>query len=231
MMKRILILFGATGNLGKAILPELKNGLYDEYYLFGRNIRESSNGNIHFLNVDDLTNEKNVAAAFSKINYSSEDKLFLLSTIGGFFGGQNIDEIEYADWQKIIDLNLNTSFLIAKYFIKIIKETNEGSICFISAKTGFTPEAKKSVYGVTKSGLNYFVQTLALEGKEYGMSANAIAPYIIDTEGNRKWVKELSDLVHPKDIGKFVNQIFNSYTFVTGNIFVLPGTIKRNWKI
>lgn len=230
-MSRILILFGATGNLGKAILPELKNGIYDEYYLFGRNISESSKGNIHFLNVGDLTNEKDVEVAFSKIKYSSEDILFLLSTIGGFLGGQTIDEIKYSDWRKIIDLNLNTSFLIAKHFIKIIKKANEGSICFISAKTGLSPETKKSVYGITKSGLNYFVQALALEGKEYGMSANAIAPYIIDSEENRKWVKELSDLVRTEDIGKFVNQIFNSYTFVTGNIFVLPGTIKKNRKI
>ncbi|VAX18767.1 hypothetical protein MNBD_IGNAVI01-2237 [hydrothermal vent metagenome] len=227
MMKRILILFGATGNLGKAILPELKNGKYDEYYLFGRNISENLQGNIHYLNVGDLTNEKDVSEAFNKIKYSSEDKLFLLSTVGGFLGGQTVDEINYSDWRKIIDLNLNISFLIAKHFIKIIRKVNEGSICFISAKTSLSAETKKSIYGLTKSGLNYLVQTLALEGKEYGMSANAIAPNIIDSEENRKWVKELSDLVSPEDIGKFVNQIFNSYTFVTGNIFLLPGTIKR----
>ncbi len=226
-MKRILILFGATGNLGEAILPELRNGNYDEYYLFGRNIDYISDHDIHYYNVSDLTNEKDVIEAFNKVNYLPGDSLFLLSTIGGFLGGQTLDEIKYSDWKKIIDLNINTSFLIAKHFIKKIKFKTDGAICFISAKTSLNPEAKKSAYGLTKSGLNYLVQTVALEGKEYGMSANAIAPYIIDSEENRNWVKELSDLVRPEDIGKFVNQIFNNYTFITGNIFVLPGSIKN----
>lgn len=143
-MKKILIVFGASGNLGKAILPEIKNGNYDMYYLFGRNIKENSIENIHYINVVDLTNEDDVIEAFSKVKYSSEDNLFLLSTVGGFFGGQTIDEIDYSDWLKIMNLNLNTSFLIAKHFIKIVKKVEAGSLCFISAKTSLSPEANKS---------------------------------------------------------------------------------------
>ncbi len=55
------------------------------------------------------------------------------------------------------------------------------------------------------------------------MSANAIAPYIIDSEENSNWVKNYQDLVHPIEIGKFVNQIFDSFSFISGNIFVLLG--------
>ena len=57
------------------------------------------------------------------------------------------------------------------------------------------------------------------------MSANAIAPYIIDSEENRKWVKNLDDLVHPSDIGRLIAQIFDNYSFINGNIIELPGTI------
>ncbi len=60
------------------------------------------------------------------------------------------------------------------------------------------------------------------------MSANAVAPYIIDSEENRKWVENIKDLVHPAEIGKFVNQIFSSFSFISGNIFVLPGSVKSN---
>lgn len=221
-MKKTLILFGSTGHLGKAIFPELENGNYDKYYLFGRNINENATENINYINISDLTKENDVIEAFSKINYSSEDNLFLLSTVGGFFGGQTVDEIDYSDWLKLMNVNLNASFLIAKHFVKIIKKAKAGSICFISAKTSLTPEAKKSAYGISKSALNYLIQTLAIEGKEYNMSANAIAPYIIDSEENRKWVNNNEDLVHPIEIGKFVNQIFDSFNTINGNIFVLP---------
>ena len=227
-MKKILILFGATGNLGQTILPELMTGNYDKYYLVGRNIKENSTENVIYINVGDLTNEDDVIEAFSKINHSSEDVIFLLSTVGGYLGGQTVDEINYADWLKVMDFNLNASFLISKHFIKIAKLAEAGSICIISAKSGFEPEAKKSAYGVSKSALNYLIQTIALEGKDYNISANAIAPYIIDSEENRKWVKNAQVLVHPKDIGRFVNQIFDSYNFISGNIFILPGSMKSS---
>ena len=51
-MKKILILFGATGNLGQTILPELMTGNYDKYYLVGRNIKENSTENVNYINVE-----------------------------------------------------------------------------------------------------------------------------------------------------------------------------------
>lgn len=224
-MKKILIFFGVSGNLGKTIFSDFKNSDFNHIYLIGRRMDEYSSEKTTVINLNDVTEELEVKKLFEKISFDSNDKLFLVSTIGGFTGGKSIDETKYDEWKKMIDLNLNSAFLLSKYFIKIIKSAHSGSICFLSAMSSFEPESNKSAYNVSKNGLNFLIKSLALEGKEYKMSANGIAPYIIDSEENRKWVKNLDDLVHPSDIGRLIIQIFENYSFINGNVFVLPGTI------
>ncbi len=224
-MKKILFFLGASGNLGKTILSDFENSDFDHIYHIGRRMDEYTSEKTTVINLNNATDELEVKKLFEKISFDSNDKLFLISTIGGFMGGKSIDETRYDEWQKMIDLNLNSAFLVSKYFIKIIKAAHSGSICFISAMSSLKPESNKAAYNISKNGLNFLIKTLAIEGKEYKMSANGIAPYIIDSEENQKWVKDLDDLVHPSDIGRLIIQIFGNYSFINGNVFVLPGTI------
>ena len=119
-------------------------------------------------------------------------------------------------------MNLTTGFLIAKYFSKKVVGTLGGSICFMSAYSGFQNEAGKFVYGVTKSGVNYLVKTLAKEGKQINLSANAVAPRIIDSPENRQWVKDMTKVVSPEKICEKANLFFESHPDVSGEILALP---------
>ncbi len=105
----------------------------------------------------------------------------LFSTIGGFTGGKKIWETEVGYFDRMINMNLKTNFLIAKYFSLLVRKLDSGSICLTSAYTGLFPEEGKGVYGASKAALIHLVKTLAEEGKEIKLSANAIAPFIIDT--------------------------------------------------
>ncbi len=129
----------------------------------------------------------------------------------------------YEDWSKMLNINLNTSFLIAKHFSNIVKESAGGSICFTSAYTALNPQKKTAAYGVSKAGLIHLVKSLAIEAEEIKLSVNAIAPYVIDTEANRKWGKE-SDYpgwIKPEEIGELANNIFSNFNFISGNVFQL----------
>jgi len=225
--EKIFLLFGASGDLGKAAAQFFLNEQYDKYYFFARHKLESIEGNknIKTAIVDDLSNEENVKTAFSKVDKNLDAKYFLFNTVGGFFGGKNISETEYKDWQKMLNINLNSSFLVSKYFMQLVSGTKGGSICFVSAYSSFKPEANKAAYNVSKNALNFLVKTLALEGKEFGISANAVAPLIIDTPANREWVKNLSQMVSPNDICEIVSSLFKNYNTVTGNIIELPETL------
>lgn len=225
-MKKELLIFGANGALGKGITKTMLHKDYDKIYLFDFEMEKQnvdSGKLIEKINTGDLSLEKNVKSIFDKIKPSGETQFFLYSTVGGFAGGNTIRDTEESVWDKMMNINLKSNFFLAKYFSKLVEKSAGGSICFTAAETGIIPEKEKASYGTSKSGLIHLVKTLALEGKAIKMSANAIAPFIIDTPANREWMKgaDYSPWVKTEEIGDFADCIFNHFNFISGNIIRL----------
>ena len=190
-MKKNLLIFGSNGALGKGVTESLSKKDYDKIYLFDPNFENNTPGEkTSKIKVNDLSIELNVSEAFKNVSASKDELFFLFTTVGGFSGGKSLWETEVSEWDKMINMNLKTGFLIAKYFAGLVKNSAGGSICFTAAFTGLNPEINKSAYGVSKSGLVHLTKSLALEGEKIKLSVNAIAPYIIDTPANREWMKE-----------------------------------------
>jgi NAD(P)-dependent dehydrogenase (short-subunit alcohol dehydrogenase family) len=228
-MKKELLIFGANGALGKGITEVLTKKNFDKVYLFDFDLKDlPDEKNIDKVRIKDLSDEKNVIDAFSKVIQSKEKYYFLYSTVGGFAGGNYIWDTDETEFNKMINMNLKPSFFIAKHFAKLVKETSGGSICFTSAFTGVNPEVKKAAYGSAKASLIHLVKTLALEGKEINLTANAIAPYIIDTPANRKWMQNenYEKWLKPEEIGELVYSVFNHFNFITGNVISLTHRFK-----
>lgn len=229
-MKKELLIFGANGALGEGVTDTLLKKDYDMIYLFDFNFSNAAANNkkVKQVLVNDLSKEENVSEAFREISRAKDKIFFLFSTIGGFLGGKAVWETSAEDIDKMINMNLKTSFFIAKQFSKVVAQSSSGSICFTAAFTGLNPETKKAAYGISKASVIHLVKTLALEGKEINLSVNAIAPYIIDTKANREWMKEINyeSLMKPKEIGELIHSIFINYNFVTGNIIELTHRFK-----
>lgn len=223
-MDKKLIIFGADGALGKGVTKTLLNKDYDEIYLFDFNFDKSyTEQKVKQFIVKDLSVENNVLASMYEIKTSEKSQLFLYSTIGGYYGGTTIWETEEKDFDRMLSMNFKSNFFIAKHFGSLVKKSYSGSICFTSAFTGNNPEQLKFAYGASKSALNYLTKTLAIEGKEINLTANAIAPFIIDTQANREWIKNVdySSWIKPEEIGELVHSIFTNHHFVSGNVIEL----------
>ena len=223
-MKREVLIFGANGALGKGVTAAMIKKNYDHIYLFDFNIEEkNARDRTQKINIKDLAVEKNVADAFSNIKPSRQKLFFLYSTVGGFAGGKNIMDTEEGEWNRMMDMNLKANFYLAKYFSKLVEKSAGGSICFTAAETGVNAEAQKGAYGISKSAVIHLVKTLSLEGKAINLSANAIAPYIIDTPANRDWMKDsdYTEWIKPEEIGNFAHSLFENFNFVSGNILRL----------
>jgi len=222
-LKKKLLIFGASGALGNGVTEVFLKKNYNKIYLFDFKHKEITKTNVEQIIVKDLSIEENVKKAFNEIKPSKESLHFLFSTIGGFTGGKKIWETETADLDRMINMNLKTNFLLAKYFSILVKDSHSGSICLTAAYTGLVAEPGKAVYGTSKAALIYLIKSLAEEGKEINLSANAIAPFIIDTPANREWMKD-SDYeawIKPSEIGEFVDSVFQSYNLLSGNIYQL----------
>jgi NAD(P)-dependent dehydrogenase (short-subunit alcohol dehydrogenase family) len=229
-MKKEILIFGSSGALGNGVTEVFLKKKYNKIYLFDFKHKDVPNTNVEQIIISDLSQEENVKKAFNQVTPSKEKVFFLFSTIGGYAGGKKVWETDSSCFDRMINMNLKTSFLISKYFSLLVSKSHSGSICFTSAFTGLMAEAGKAVYGNSKAALIHLVKTLAEEGKEIKLSANAIAPFIIDTPANREWMLASTDSekdsifekwIKPAEIGEFVNSIFENYNFLSGNIFQL----------
>lgn len=222
-MKKELLIFGSSGALGNGVTEVFLKKKYDKIYLFDFKHRERSGRNVKLITIKDLSEEENVKNAFAEIIPSKGTIYYLFSTVGGFTGGRNIWETEIGYFDRMISMNLKTSFLIAKYFSQLVKEAHAGSICLTAAYTGLEAEPGKAVYGISKAAVIHLVKTLAEEGKKINLTANAIAPFIIDTPANRDWMKDgnYENWIKPDEIGEFVESVFQNYNIISGNIYQL----------
>ncbi|HSD62381.1 MAG TPA: SDR family NAD(P)-dependent oxidoreductase [Ignavibacteriaceae bacterium] len=225
-MKKELLIFGANGALGKGITKTMLNKDYDKIYLFDFEMEKQTlerMEKIEKISTGDLSIEKNVKDVIEAIKPSNETLFFLYSTVGGFAGGKTIQDTEEQEWDRMMNINLKSNFFIAKHFSRLVEKSGGGSICFTAAETGISPEKEKASYGTSKSGLIHLVKTLALEGKSIKLSANAIAPFIIDTPANREWMHstDYSEWVKTEEIGDLAYSIFNHFYFISGNIIRL----------
>lgn len=226
-MKKTLIIIGTSGALGKGLSHILLAKNYDVFYLIGSDIAPElkDKGSYTFIKSGDLSVEENVQRAFEAIKPDHSGLFFCYSTVGGYAGGKPIRETDYSEWRRMIKMNADTSFLIAKHFSRLAASSGGGSIIFTASGTGIEPEENKSAYGVSKASLIHLVKTLALEGKNYGMAANVIAPYILDTPDNRNWISDVTKLTRIEDIAETAEFIFSNYKSFTGNIITMKGGI------
>lgn len=223
-MDRKLIIFGASGALGKGVVSTLIKKQFEEILLFDIKFDEKfTDKRIKTFQTKDLSIENNVLAAMFEIKTSEKTQIHLFSTIGGYYGGTNVWETEEEDFNRMINMNLKANFLIAKHFSALVKKSYSGSMCFTSAFTSLQPEKLKFAYGTSKAALNYLVKTLADEGKSINLAVNAIAPFIIDTPSNREWQKnaDYSSWMKPEEIGELVYSLIENHNFVSGNIIEL----------
>jgi len=224
MIKEVLI-FGANSPLGRGVTDVLSKEDYDKIYLFVRDMSRFKTmiPNVEIIQTDDFGNEDSVKEAFHKI-YPSKNKLFFMfSAVGGFTGGKSICETSTGDFDWMINSNIRANFLISKYFSMLVEESAGGSACFTSAITGIYPDYHKGVYGLSKAALIHMVRTLALEGEKINLTANAIAPCVIDTPGNREWMDEesLESALKTNEIGEVVSNLFKSFRFINNNVIEL----------
>jgi NAD(P)-dependent dehydrogenase (short-subunit alcohol dehydrogenase family) len=228
-MHKHLLIFGSNGALGRGVTEILVKKNYKKIYLFDSKPNETTGSNVEKILVSNLSDETSVIKAFSNIKPSKEIEYFLFSTIGGFTGGNFLWDTDTNDLKTMLDSNLTTCFLIGKYFARLVKGSAGGSILFTAAYTGLIPEKGKIPYGVSKSSIIYLIETLALEGVDINLSANVIAPYIIDTPANREWMGndyDYEQLIKPAEIGEVVNSVFLNYRIMSGTVIKLPGRLK-----
>ena len=87
---------------------------------------------------------------------------------------------QISDWRRVIDINLQSAYLMSRAATPHLKASKAGAIVNIASIAGLTAFPASHAYGVSKAGLVMLTQTLAGELARFKIRANAVAPGIID---------------------------------------------------
>ncbi|MBW1698585.1 MAG: SDR family oxidoreductase [Deltaproteobacteria bacterium] len=86
------------------------------------------------------------------------------------------DELTLETWQSVLDVNLTGAFLCSRAALKIMKQQRSGRIINIGSVSAKVPRPHSAPYVTSKFGLEGFTRSLALDGREHGISVCILHP-------------------------------------------------------
>ncbi len=133
----------------------------------------------------DVTSEELVAAALAA-TLSAFGKIDVLVTSAGINAPLNlVQDVGFAEWQQVMDINLNGTFLCCRAVLAGMIERNYGRIVTVASLAGKEPKPRLSAYAASKAGVIAFTKSLGQELALTNIRANTFSPGAIDTPMTR----------------------------------------------
>jgi NAD(P)-dependent dehydrogenase (short-subunit alcohol dehydrogenase family) len=189
--QKIIILTGATGNLGRVTAQVLaRQGA--RLALVGRDLptldevrQELAKTTAAAIFVADVRRPEAVAVMIEQIisRFGRVDGLVNLT--GGFTMGAPVHETPDADWEAMLELNLRTARNCIRATVPYLVKAGGGRIVNIAARAGVTGAAQMAPYAVSKAAVVTLTASVAAELKAHDITVNCLLPGTLDTPENR----------------------------------------------
>ena len=182
--KKNIIVTGASGGIGNAIIKKLSEA--------GANILASGT---RIEKLEEL--KKNFEGIkIKKFDISQSDKIEefienatteLGGSLDGIVNNAGITQDNLAirmsldEWQKVININLTSTFLMSKFAIKKMLKNKSGKIVNITSVVGHTGNLGQANYTASKAGIVAMSKSLAIEYAKKNININCISPGFIKT--------------------------------------------------
>lgn len=133
----------------------------------------------------DITSESEVMTAIDRVA-AQHGRLDIMVNCAGVAGPNaiKITDYSYEDFKKVVDVNLNGSFLMTKYSIPHMLKNNYGRILLIASIGGKEGNPGMAGYAASKSGVMGLVKGIGKEYAQTGITVNGLAPAVIATPMN-----------------------------------------------
>jgi NAD(P)-dependent dehydrogenase (short-subunit alcohol dehydrogenase family) len=129
----------------------------------------------------DITHEETVAE-FTRRVYTRFGRTDVLVNNAGISLISPAEETSFADYRRVIDVNLVAPFLLARLFGEKMLQAGSGSIINVASVAGLVAVDDRAAYNASKHGLIGLTRTLAAEWGGRGVRVNAVCPGWVKTE-------------------------------------------------
>lgn len=194
-MDRVALITGGAGGLGRACVDVfLDDGWHVAVptHRSAEGLREPAarHGDRLTWFDADLTAEEGAARAVARTLEWAGRLDAVVHTVGGYAGSGPLHQAPVDEWDRMMDVNLRSAFLVARAALPRLREG--GSLVFVSSRAALRERKGHAAYAVSKAALLTLVEAIAEEQKGRAR-ANAVLPGTIDTPANRAAMPHAKD--------------------------------------
>lgn len=233
---KVAIVTGAGQGMGKAIAlllasKGIKVVIADINEVVANKVADEIDG----LGVKvDVTKEEQVENMV-KATLEKYGSIDILVNNAGILRPTRINDITKTEWDLVLDVNLNGTFLCTKAVLKTMKKNSYGRIINMSSSAGRSVSTLGGAhYTAAKAGVLGFTRAVAKEMAPFGITVNSVCPGLIDTEMVRsdcstEQIKKYEDsfpiprLGTPEEVAALVLFLISDATYITGAAIDING--------
>jgi NAD(P)-dependent dehydrogenase (short-subunit alcohol dehydrogenase family) len=205
---------------------------------------EAASGESHWERVDvrdEASIERAVGAALARFGH-----IDALVNAAGVSGYGAVDELDAAEWDRVLGINLRGTFLVSKHVVRAMKRQRAGSIVNLASIEGLEGMQSQAAYNASKGGVVLLTRNMAIDYGSIGVRVNCLCPGFIETpmtnvlktpglEGIRQQFIDLHMLKRPgKPEEVAACALFlcsDDASFVTGHALVVDGGFTAGRKL
>tara|TARA_B100002052_G_scaffold284671_1_gene296795 strand:- start:380 stop:1117 length:738 start_codon:yes stop_codon:yes gene_type:complete len=232
-----VILTGATGGIGSEILNKLIK-CDANVIATGTNEEKLNKLKKNFPNIIikkfDISNHSLIESFIDECNKDFNNKIDVLINNAGITKDNLSIRMKDDEWNKVIEINLTSTFLMSKNTIKKMLKNKNGKIINITSVVAHTGNLGQSNYAASKAGIVGMSKSLAIEYGKKNIKINCISPGFIKSDMtdkiNEDYIQKLREKISldkfgiPEDVANAVIFLSSSMSdYITGETIHVNG--------
>jgi len=196
-----IIVTGASGGIGNSIIKKL-NEAGANILASGTRIEKLEELKKNFENIKilkfDISNHDKIEEFIKNATNDLGENLDCIINNAGITQDNLAIRMSLDEWQRVININLTSSFLMCKFAIKKMLKNKSGKIVNITSVVGHTGNLGQANYTASKAGIVAMTKSLAIEYAKKNINLNCISPGFIKTAMTDKIDQKFKEVIISK---------------------------------
>jgi len=239
---KVAIVTGGSGGIGRAIVQILAAAGMDVVFTYRGNATaaaeiSAANPGVKISSAAVDIRDSTACAAFAETVFDRTGRIDLLVNNAGVIRDNPLTALEDDDVRVVLETNVTGTFNMTRAVVPYMISKRRGKIVNVSSVSGEKGGRGQTNYAASKGAINAFTRSLAVEVAPRGITVNAVAPGVIETEMSRA-VRELAGdqiksrillrrVGQPEEVAHAVWFLSSRYAdYITGQVLHVDGGFK-----
>ena len=218
-----IIVTGASGGIGNSIIKKLDE-CGANILASGTKVEKLEELKLNFKNIKilkfDISQKDKIEEFIENASAELGGSLDCIINNAGITQDNLAIRMSLDEWQKVIDINLTSTFLISTFAIKKMLKNKSGKMINITSVVGHTGNVGQANYTASKAGIIAMSKSLAIEYAKKNININCISPGFIKTAMTDKIDEKFKEIIISKipsaRLGE-ADDIANAVLFLSSN--------------